>query len=245
MKPRTSPVVLGFIWGILTMMLSFAVFSVFASLKLVFTGFPLFADSEQTQYLLIGAVFLLSVLGAVGAGIMPRLMRLGGLFLLLSCIGVAALLFAPFIMQSFSFSPLEAYGIYLPPIVLLIADFSLGALTAIGFLGGILAFIPKKDRKASVSENTTVPTVAPVISSPELAHATPPTAALVIPQAEAIQTAPDDAPVAAAPEVPAAPVETPVTAQPQAIQSAPADVSSAEGAVSASPIQDIDLMNMD
>ena len=251
MKPRTSPVVLGFIWGILTMMLSFAVFSVFASLKLVFTGFPLFADNEQTQYLLIGAVFLLSVLGAIGAGIMPRLMRLGGLFLLLSCIGVAALLFAPVIMQSFSFAPLEAYGIYLTPMVLLIADFSMGLLTAIGLLGGILAFIPKKDRKAetaNVPEKTTAQSAAPIVSQLETVHAAPPPATPIILQPEAVQAAPAVVPATAAPEAPPiAPTDAPVAAQPEAIQAEPSDAQAAEGSVTASAAQppDIDLMNMD
>lgn len=172
MKPRTSPIVLGFIWGITAMMLSFAVFCVFASLKLVFTGFPLFAYDEQSQYLLIGAVFLLSVLGAIGAGIMPRLMRLGGVFLLLSCIGVTCLLFAPVFMQSFSFAPLEAYGIHISPLALLITDLSMGVLTAIGLLGSILAFIPKRDRKAQLAKPPAV-TAAPVAAQHNPAPAAP------------------------------------------------------------------------
>jgi len=192
MKPRTSPIVLGFIWGIFSMMLSFAVFSVFASLKVVFIGFPLFSNSVETQYILIGAVFLLSVMGAIGAGIMPRLIRLGGLFLLLSCIGVAALLFVPVIMQSFSFEPLGAYGITLSPLALLIADFSMVLLTALGITGGILSFIPKRDRKAlkppiTVAAEPQVPPAAmPSVSvspaavqpavQPDIIHAdTPPT----------------------------------------------------------------------
>jgi len=191
MKPRTSPIVLGFIWGIFAMMLSFAVFCVFASLKLVFNGFPLFAYDEQSQYLLIGAVFLLGVLGAIGAGVMPRLMRLGGVFLLLSCIGVAGLLFAPVIMQSFSFEPLAAYGIYISPLALMISDFSMGVLTAIGTLGGILAFIPKKDRKAQSAASPTKPAAAPVqpVSAPAMPAAAP----------QVAPTAPSDAPAAAQP----------------------------------------------
>ena len=190
MKPRTSPIVLGFIWGIFSMMLSFAVFSVFASLKVVFIGFPLFSNSVETQYILIGAVFLLSVMGAIGAGIMPRLIRLGGLFLLLSCIGVTALLFVPVIMQSFSFAPLEAYGITLSPLALLVADFSMVLLTALGLTGGILAFIPKRDRKALqppitvAAEPQAPPAAMPSISvsptavqpaaQPDIVHADPP-----------------------------------------------------------------------
>jgi hypothetical protein len=188
MKPRTTPAILGFIWGIFSMMLSFAVFSVFASLKLVFAGFPLFANSAETQYILIGAVFLLSVLGAIGAGLIPRLTRLGGAFLLLSCAGVATLLFVPVLMQSFSFAPLEAYGIYLSPLVLLISDFSIVVLTAIGLTGGILAFIPKRDRKAQTQlkpqpvitpakdapSPVAVPPSAPAAVQPDVVRAAPP-----------------------------------------------------------------------
>jgi hypothetical protein len=243
------------------MMLSFAVFSVFASLKLAFTGFPLFAVSEQTQYLLIGAVFLLSVLGAIGAGIMPRLMRLGGLFLLLSCIGVAALLFAPVVMQSFSFAPLEAYGIYLSPLMLLIADYSMGLLTAIGLLGGILAFIPKRDRKAEstvaaqpavVPKKTASPPDAPAAALPDVVHAVPPAAAPsdVVHAAPPAAAPPDivhAAPPAAAPPdiVQAAP---PAAAPPDIVQAAPPDAPRAAEpptAPAASPLPDIDLMNLE
>ena len=244
MKPRTSPVVLGFIWGILAMMLSFAVFCVFASLKLVFSGFPLFAYDEQSQYLLIGAVFLLGVLGAIGAGIMPRLMRLGGVFLLLSCISVTGLLFAPVIMQSFSFEPLAAYGIYISPMALLIADFSMGVLTAIGLLGGILAFIPKKDRKAQAAQipgkhaapaAQPKPTPAvPAATAPEAA----PAATLAMPaaaQPEPVQAvpapetapAPTDAPAPAPGTPPVAPSDAPAAAQaaaePEIVSAAPPD----------------------
>jgi hypothetical protein len=148
MKTRTSPVVLGFIWGLFSMLLSFAVVSIFASLQVVFTGFPLFAYNGETQYMIIAAVFLLSVLGAIGSGLVSRLPKLGGFFILLSCCGVALLMFAPVLMQSFSFEPLEAYGIKITPLALLIADFTLIIFTVIGLAGGILAFIPKKNRKA-------------------------------------------------------------------------------------------------
>ena len=147
MKTRTSPVVLGFIWGLFSMLLSFAVVSVFASLRVVFNGFPLFAYNGETQYIIIAAVYLLSVLGAIGSGLIPRLPKLGGVFILLSCCGVGALLFAPVLMQTFSFVPLEAYGIKVTPLALLIVDFTLIMFTVIGLAGGILAFIPKRDRK--------------------------------------------------------------------------------------------------
>ncbi|MGI5918257.1 MAG: hypothetical protein ACOX8N_01155 [Christensenellales bacterium] len=222
MKPRTSPIVLGFIWGILAMMLSFAVFCVFASLKLVFNGFPLFAYDEQSQYLLIGAVFLLGVLGAIGAGIMPRLMRLGGVFLLLSCIGVTGLLFAPVIMQSFSFEPLAAYGIYISPLALLIANFSMGVLTAIGLLGGILAFIPKKDRKAQAAQ---IPgTQAAAAAQPKPAPAVPaaaPEAAQAAPPAMSAAAQPESAPAATAPEItPAAPAAAQAATEPDMVSAA-------------------------
>jgi len=219
MKPRTSPIVLGFIWGILAMMLSFAVFCVFASLKLVFYGFPMFAYDEQSQYLLIGAVFLLSVLGAIGAGIMPRLMRLGGVFLLLSCIGVAGLLFAPVIMQSFSFEPLAAYGIYISPLALLIADFSMGVLTAIGLLGGILSIIPRRDRPAQFAASPKKPAAAP-----EAAQAATPAMPAAAP--------PEPVPGAPVPEA-APPTDAPAAAQPTAGQDT----------VAAAPLPDIGLAN--
>ena len=149
MKTRTSPVVLGFIWGMFSMLLSFAVVSVFASLQVVFIGFPLFAYNGETQYIIIAAVFLLSVLGAIGSGLVPRFPKLGGSFILLSCCGVALLMFAPVLMQSFSFAPLEAYNIKVTPLALLITDFTLIVFTVIGLTGGILAFIPKKIRKLS------------------------------------------------------------------------------------------------
>lgn len=234
MKPRTSPIVLGYIWGILTMMLSFAVFCVFASLKLVFTGFPLFAYDEQSQYLLIGAAFLLGVLGAIGAGIMPRLMRLGGVFVLLSCIGVTGLLFAPVIMQSFSFEPLAAYGIYISPLSLLIADFSMGVLTAIGLLGGILAFFPKKDRKAQMTASPVKPAAAAAPGVPAkpvpTAPAAAPEAALAAPPAMPAAAQPE--PVQAAPEA-ATPTDVPAAAPPTAEQ----------GTIAAEPLPDTGLAN--
>ena len=242
MKPRTSPVVLGFIWGVLAMMLSFAVFCVFASLKLVFTGFPLFAYDEQTQYLLIGAAFLLGILGTVGAGIMPRLMRLGGVFVLLSCIGVTGLLFTPVIMQSFSFEPLAAYGIHISPLALLIADFSMGVLAAIGLLGGILAFIPKKDRKAQLAASPAKPAAAAAAAAdqPKPAPAMP---AAAIPAAAA-----EAAPAAPPPSMPAAAQPEPVLAAPAPEAAPPADVPAAaqptaEGTVAAEPLPDIGLAN--
>jgi hypothetical protein len=146
MRTRTSPVVLGFIWGMFSMLLSFAVISVFASLKLDLMGFPLFAYNAQTQYIIIGAVFLLSVLGAVGAGIVHRLSKLGGAFMLFSCTGVALFLFVPVLTQSFSFAPLERFGIAIGPLALLITNFVIIVMTMVGLAGGILAFIPKIDR---------------------------------------------------------------------------------------------------
>jgi hypothetical protein len=246
MKPRTSPIVLGFIWGIFAMMLSFAVFSVFASLKLVFTGFPLFAYDEQTQYLLVGAAFLLSVLGAVGAGIMPRLMRLGGVFLLLSCIGVTGLLFAPVFMQSFSFDPLAAYGIYISPLALLIADLSMGVLTAIGLLGGILAFIPKKDRKIQAAESPGRPAVT--VAAPAAA---PPESVSAIPAAAPASSAPEPAPVAPSDAPAAAPPESiPAAAVPETTPAAPPDAPVAaqrasSDAISTAPPTDVDLTNLE
>jgi hypothetical protein len=228
MKPRTSPTVLGFIWGIVSMMLTFAVFSVFASLKLVFIGFPLFSDGAQMQYILIGAVFLLSVLGAIGAAVVLRMSRLGGLFLLLSCVGVAALLFAPVIMQSFSFAPLEAYGIYLSPLVLLIADFSMVLLTAIGITGGILAFIPKRDRKSQLIPTAAVPAetaplpIMPFAAQPEFAHKEPLTVQPKIAQA---------APPVVQQEVALA-TPPPAAVQPDIVRAAP-------------PLPDIELMNLE
>ena len=148
MRTRTSPVVLGFIWGMFSMLLSFAVVSVFASLQVVFTGFPMFAYNGETQYIIIAAVFLLSVLGAIGSGVVPRFPKLGGVFILLSCCGVALLMFVPVLMQSFSFAPLEAFGIKITPLILLIIDFTLIVFTVIGLAGGVLAFIPKKVRNA-------------------------------------------------------------------------------------------------
>ena len=145
MRTRTSPVVLGFIWGMFSMLLSFAVISVFASFKLDLFGFPLFAYNAQTQYIIIGAVFLLSVLGAVGAGIVHRLNKLGGAFLLFSSTGVAFFLFVPILTQSFSFAPLERFGIAIGPFALLITNFVIIVMTMVGLAGGILAFIPKID----------------------------------------------------------------------------------------------------
>ncbi len=169
MKTRTSPVVLGFIWGMFSMLLTFAVVSIFASLQVIFVGFPLFAYDGETQYLLIGAVFLLSVLGAIGSGLVPRLPKLGGSFILLSCVGVSALLFAPVLMQSFSFAPLEAYGIKVTPFALLIVDFTLVLFAAMGFAGGLLAFIPKKDHKLPKDHKLTLP-VDSVTSSESIRH---------------------------------------------------------------------------
>jgi hypothetical protein len=213
------------------MMLSFAVFSVFASLKLVFVGFPLFAVSEQTQYLLIGAVFLLSVLGAIGAGIVLRLPRLGGLFLLLSCAGVAALLFVPVIMQSFSFAPLEAYGIYISPLVLLIADFSMVLLTALGVVGGIMAFIPKRDRHAPAPAKARPAKVAaPAVLPAAVPLAVAPTAAAPVP-----------APPAAAPAVAAAPAAEPV-AEPAAVTPPAAEPAAASPPVAAEAAEQPDIV---
>lgn len=196
MRTRTSPVVLGFIWGMFSMLLSFAVVSVFASLQVVFTGFPMFAYNGETQYIIIAAVFLLSVLGAIGSGLVPRLPKLGGFFILLSCCGVALLMFAPVLMQSFSFAPLEAFGIKITPLALLITDFALIVFTVIGLAGGILAFIPKKVRNAPQPlqpqmpfipiEAASVPISAPVQAQP----APPPVPAPII--ATVPPTAPTD-----------------------------------------------------
>ena len=202
MRTRTSPVVLGFIWGVFSMLLSFAVVSIFASLQVVFTGFPLFAYNGETQYIIIAAVFLLSVLGAIGSGLVPRLPKLGGFFILLSCCGVALLLFAPVLMQSFSFEPLKAYGIAVTPLALLITDFTLIVFTVIGLAGGILAFVPKKNRSA------------PQLLQPQLPY-TPFKAAPVQPSAPAqAQPAPPPAPVPAVSAVPPA-------ASPDIIQAGP------------------------
>ncbi len=189
MKTRTSPVVLGFIWGMFSMLLSFAVVSVFASLRLVFVGFPLLAYNAETQYIIIAGVFLLSVLGAIGAGIVHRLPKLGGGFILLSSVGVAFFLFGPVLMQSFSFAPLAVYNVHITPLMLLVADFVIILFTVIGLTGGILAFIPKKDRKAK-PEMIPQPLPVPIESAPaqpvvqqipaapapqsDIAHAAPP-----------------------------------------------------------------------
>ena len=111
--------------------------------QLVFNGFPLFAYDEQSQYLLIGAVFLLGVLGAIGAGIMPRLMRWRRVSAAVLHRGYRAA------VRSRHHAVVQlraACGLrhLYQPLALLIANFSMGVLTAIGLLGGILAFIPKK-----------------------------------------------------------------------------------------------------
>ena len=203
MRTRTSPVVLGFIWGMFSMLLSFAVVSVFASLQVVFTGFPMFAYNGETQYIIIAAVFLLSVVGAIGSGLVPRFPKLGGSFLLLSCCGVALLLFAPVLMQSFSFAPLEAYNIKVTPLALLITDFTLIVFTVIGLTGGVLAFIPKKMHKLSEPIKPQLPYV-PVESVP--ARPTVPAQVQPVP-----------------PTMPAPPLTAaPPTAPPEIIQAGPA-----------------------
>lgn len=204
MRTRTSPVILGFIWGMFSMLLSFALVSVFASLQLEMAGFPLFAYNTETQYLIIGAVFLLSVLGAIGAGIAHRLPKLGGTFLLISCAGVALFLFVPVLAQSFSFSALEAYGIHIGPFELLIADFTMIVFTVLGLMGGILAFIPKKDRKALKQPQFPKHARVPMEAAP--VQPVPPPAPAVTPSAMPVQPAPA-APTADVPPdiVPAAP----------------------------------------
>ncbi len=166
MRTRTSPVVLGFIWGMVSMLLSFAVISVFASLKPDLVGFPLFAYNTDTQTILIAAVFLLSALGAVGAGIVHRLSKLGGAFILASCAGVAIFLFVPVLTQSFSFAPLERFGIVIGPLVLLITNFAIVVLTVVGLAGGILAFIPKADRMTQPRKKPPVRQAASVEAAP-------------------------------------------------------------------------------
>lgn len=245
MRTRTSPVVLGFIWGMFSMLLSFAVVSVFASLQVVFTGFPLFAYSGETQYITIAGVFLLSVLGAIGSGLVPRLPKLGGFFILLSCCGVALLLFAPVLMQSFSFEPLKAYGITVTPLALLITDFTLIIFTVIGLTGGILAFIPKKMRDASeplVPQLPFIPfdAVPARTSAPDQAQPTAPPM-----PAQAVSAPPPVPPPAPAPAV-------------SAFQAAPPDIIQAAPPASAVPpaappdiiqtgpaLTDINLMNLE
>lgn len=161
---RSAPAALGNIWGMFSILYSLVILFVLIAPEEIglFGIYSVFTQSilshmnninsfSTAGYVIAIGGFILSIIGLIGAGISRRQNILAGILLLVCSFSVFILYYVPFLFG--------ANGVLLNMDVyinfgmreIVIISFLTIAVTFLGIIGGVLAFIPKKAPKQTFS----------------------------------------------------------------------------------------------